>query len=187
MAGDGKPVLVVRNLPERAKICDQLTPGFDYLENRITGTCDAQYSLVDMYAICQKVRAFDPNYASAHVDAAFIDTMGVIKPLAGLGMLGELKRELPQYLTAAKDAPAFNKASVKDYSNTLLKWWRVNGSRFPAWALAARIVFAISPNSASCERVFSLLERLFDEEQRGSLADMIQAALMLVYNDRRVG
>ena len=24
-AGDGKPVLVVRNLPERAKICDQLT------------------------------------------------------------------------------------------------------------------------------------------------------------------
>ena len=66
--------------------------------------------------------------------------------------------------------------------------WRVNGSRFPAWALAARIVFAISPNSASCERVFSLLERLFDEEQRSSLADMIQAALMLVYNyERRVG
>ena len=55
------------------------------------------------------------------------------------------------------------------------------------WALAARIVFAISPNSASCERVFSLLERLFDEEQRSSLADMIQAALMLVYNKRRVG
>ena len=54
-------------------------------------------------------------------------------------------------------------------------------------ALAARIVFAISPNSASCERFFSLLERLFDEEQWSSLADMIQAALMLVYNDRRVG
>ena len=65
--------------------------------------------------------------------------------------------------------------------------WLVNGSRFPAWALAARIVFAISPNSATCERVFSLLERLFDEEQRSSLADMIQAALMLVYNERRVG
>ena len=32
-----------------------------------------------------------------------------------------------------------------------------------------------------------MLERLFDEEQRISLADMIQAALMLVYNGRRVG
>ena len=88
---------------------------------------------------------------------------------SNVGMLGELKRELPQYLAPAKDAPAFDKASVKDYSDTLLKWWRVSGSRFTAWALAARIVFAISPNSASCERVFSLLERLFDEEQRSSL------------------
>ena len=33
----------------------------------------------------------------------------------------------------------------------------------------------------------SLLERLFDEEQRSSLGDMIQAALMLVYNERNVG
>ena len=40
---------------------------------------------------------------------------------------------------------------------------------------------------ASCERIFSLLERLVDEEQRSSLADLIQAALMLVYNKRCVG
>ena len=57
----------------------------------------------------------------------------------------------------------------------------------PTWALAARAVFAMSPNSASCERVFALLERLFDEEQRSTLADAIQAALMLNYNKRRVG
>ena len=40
------------------------------------------------------------------------------------------------------------------------------------------IVFALTPNSASCERVFALLERLFDEEQRSTLADAIQAALI---------
>ena len=38
-------------------------------------------------------------------------------------------------------------------------------------ALAARVVFAISPNSASCERVFALLKRLFGEQQMSSLAD----------------
>ena len=56
-----------------------------------------------------------------------------------------------------------------------------------AWALAARIVFAISPNSASCERVFALLKNLFGEQQMLALADYVQAALMLNYNDRMVG
>ena len=51
----------------------------------------------------------------------------------------------------------------------------------------ARIVFAISPNSASCERVFALLKNLFGEEQSLSLADYVQASLMLNYNDRSVG
>ena len=65
--------------------------------------------------------------------------------------------------------------------------WRTNGGKFKAWALAARIVFAISPTSASCERVFALLKRLFGEQQLSSLADLVQAALMLNYNKRPVG
>ena len=57
-----------------------------------------------------------------------------------------------------------------------------------SWALAARIVFASSPNSASCERVFAaLLRNLFGEQQMSSLADYVQAALMLNYNQRNVG
>ena len=70
----------------------------------------------------------------------------------------------------------------------ILAWWRDRDCKtFPAWALAARIVFAISPNSASCERVFALLKNLFGEEQSLSLADYVQASLMLNYNDRSVG
>ena len=55
------------------------------------------------------------------------------------------------------------------------------------WSLAARIVFAMSPNLASCERVFALLKKMFGDEQIASLADYIQAALMLAYNNRAVG
>ena len=51
-----------------------------------------------------------------------------------------------------------------------------HASAFPQWALAARIVFAISPNSASCERVFSLLKLMFGEQQISTLADAIRAA-----------
>ena len=57
----------------------------------------------------------------------------------------------------------------------------------PAWALAARIVFAISPSSASCERVFALLKLMYGEQQMNTLSDAIEAGLMLRYNDRRVG
>jgi hypothetical protein len=55
--------------------------------------------------------------------------------------------------------------------------------------LAARIIFAIhvSPNSASCERVFSLPKLMFGDQQINTLADDIRVALMLRSNDRMVG
>ena len=70
---------------------------------------------------------------------------------------------------------------------TFSSGYRTNRSSFPAWATAARVVFAMSPNSASCERVFSLLENMFGEQQMQALADQLRAALMLAYNKRRVG
>ena len=45
----------------------------------------------------------------------------------------------------------------------------------------------MSPNSASCERVFSLLENMFGDAQQPALSDYIESALMLRYNRRRVG
>ena len=63
----------------------------------------------------------------------------------------------------------------------------LNGGAFPAWAHAARVVFALSPTSASCERVFAQLKQMFGEQQIRALADYIQAALMLRINKRCVG
>ena len=75
-----------------------------------------------MYEMCRVIRAFNPNFADAHVDAAFVDSMAAIKPLSRMNMLGNLKAELPQYLAAAKGAPIFNKTSVEDFSEALLLW-----------------------------------------------------------------
>ena len=49
----------------------------------------------------------------------------------------------------------------------------------PSWAKAARIIFALSPNSAACERVFSLLKNFLGDQQMTALADGIAAGLML--------
>ena len=48
-------------------------------------------------------------------------------------------------------------------------------------------LFALSPNSASCERVFSLVKTMFGEKQMSALADYIRAALMLKFNKRVIG
>ena len=83
-------------------------------------------------------------------------------------------------LTAAQSCPGFDRSDIPLYSEQVLKWWRVNNPCFPKWAVAARM----SPNSASCERVLSLLKQMFGLDQKSMLADYLQAALMLRYNKR---
>ena len=69
----------------------------------------------------------------------------------------------------------------------VLLFYKNHGAAFPTWALAMRIVGSFTPNSASAERVFSLLKCMFGDAQMSSLMDMIQAALMLKYNGRKIG
>ena len=50
-----------------------------------------------------------------------------------------------------------------------------------------QIVGSFTPNSAAAERVSSMLKLMFGETQMSALVDMIQAAMMLKYNKRKVG
>ena len=98
-----------------------------------------------------------------------------------------MKAQLPIYLSRAAGFTA-NTSDVEAFSDGVLEWWRRNGdSAISAWVDAARIVFAFSPNSASCERVFALLKNMFGEQHMHSLKDYVQAALMLRYNGRQIG
>ena len=110
--------------------------------------------------------------------------MSAIKPLSAF--VSGMVNELPKYLALAKDS-IFDLTDVTVYTEQILAWWRRNGKELPAWAKAARIMFAFTPNSASCERVFALLKNFLGDQQMSALADRIQAALMLAYNDRKVG
>jgi hypothetical protein len=75
-----------------------------------------------------------------------------VKPLGSLADLNKMKQQLPVYLTRALNFSTDN-SSVEDFSNAVLAWWKENSDdQISAWAEAAQIVFAISPNSASCGR-----------------------------------
>jgi hypothetical protein len=98
-----------------------------------------------------------------------------------------LKSEIEAYKTAAAAAPAIDHSDVHTFTEAVLDFWRKQGKKMPTWRKMALRVFAIPPNSAASERVFSLLEAMFGKDQISALSDMIQAALMLRYNKRTVG
>ena len=122
--------------------------------------------------------------SAQYVNPALVDALVTIPPLAE--HVPALKRELPAYLTKCAGT-AFDHNDVDEFTKSVLPWWANNGKEFPTWALAMQIVGSFTPNSAAAERVFSMLKLMFGDAQMSSLMDMIQAALMLKYNGRKIG
>ena len=54
----------------------------------------------------------------------------------------------------------------------------------PAFSYVLRAVLANAPNSIPPERVFSILNDSFDNDQDRSLADYIELSLQLQFNER---
>ena len=157
-----------------------------YLENRITNNCQTPYHCAASYEVCRVSQLFDPSFAVANLTPRFVDELCASIPALN-GSAAALKAEVEAYRVAARSAPAIDHRDVKAFTEAVLEFWRKQGTKMPAWRKAARIVLAIPPTSAASERVFSLLEAMFGTGMDASLSDLIQASLMLRYNERRVG
>lgn len=132
--------------------------------------------------VCRVIRAFDPVHAAKNLTPDGVAALSIIKPIANLIKFEELQRELPIYLSRAADV-SFDSDDAAKYTECVLSFWAsMPNNSMREWIKAARIAFAITPNSASCERVFSLLNVMWSESQVKVLADAIQASLMLRYN-----
>ena len=73
--------------------------------------------------------------------------------------------------------------ALKDTFNHL-EWWRANGDKVPAFKFVLRAVLANSPNSIPPERMFSVLNGTFDDDQKRALADYMELSLQLQFNER---
>ena len=124
---------------------------------------------------------FNPSHAAQHLDPNGVDALYDIKPLRYLNMITGMKSEVHAYLTACVGV-VLDTSSMEAFTNDVLLFWRRNGNKFPTWAAAARIMFAMTPNSASAERVFSLLKAMFGDARATSLSDLIEGSLMLKFN-----
>ena len=172
----------VTKLPQWQECVDKVKAGFKYLEQRLTDDCPAPYHCKEQHEALGLLRAFEPSFACANVDAAYARKLAALKPYAHLQCADALVQELPIYLAAARSFSCPCRESIPEFTSKMLSWWKANAPQLPNWSRAARIAFALSPNSASCERVFSLLKCMFGDVQMNSLSDQLQAALLLRVN-----
>jgi len=138
------------------------------------------------YEICELLQVFDPSFVSEQgesINSEWVRRLRCVKPLAPL--VNALVRDLHLYVPTTRGFTC-NRSSVSDFTDSVLLWWRSHHSEVGAWAEAARIAFAFTPNSASAERTLSLLKNLFGDRHDSANADMIQASMMMRYNKREL-
>ena len=66
-------------------VIDAIFPAFYYLENRLTGQCQAQFDCTHSCAICRVLRLFSPSYVAEHeatTDSAPVRELALVVPLA---------------------------------------------------------------------------------------------------------
>ena len=97
-----------------------------------------------------------------------------------------MKAEINKYNAIVKAVkPLAERLTAKgEDSFSLLNFWRANEATVPAFSYVLRAVLANAPNSIPPERVFSILNATFDDDQERSRADYIELVLQLQFNSR---
>ena len=128
-------------------------------------------------------KLFDDGLIAQDALAAFRLT----KKLELAALLPKIKGEMAKYNKLASTikprSERLDKETGKGTFN-LLAWWRANMAELASWVPVLRGILAHSPNSCPPERVFSILNDSFDDDQKNALADYMEFSLMVHYNER---
>jgi hypothetical protein len=93
--------------------------------------------------------------------------------------MARLQRDLPTYIAAANGF-SIDPSDVGDFTKGILSWLKSHAYEVGAWSEAARIAFAMTPNAAGVERVFSLLKILLRSNQDTALSAKFAGRLCFV-------
>ena len=94
-------------------------------------------------------------------------------PFISQESIAMLQKELPSYLAKAEGT-----APDVDY----LHWWKNNADSLPIWASCAKKILSVQRSSSAAERVFSIINASFHDQQDNALQDYIEASVMLQFN-----
>jgi hypothetical protein len=103
-----------------------------------------------------------------------------------------MKSEINKYHALVKSIKSLDeKKDVKGKDTfSLPEWWRCNSGNLPHFAFVLRAlivdVMTNAPNSCPPERVFTMFNATFGEDQKRSFGDYIELAMQSQYNKRNL-
>ena len=84
------------------------------------------------------------------------------------------------------ETPEERKDSKGEDNFDLSDWWKSNCATLPAFAYVLRAVLTNSPNSCppGSERLCSIFNTTYNDDQKSSYADYIQLSMLAQFNER---
>ena len=173
------------------------------LPELMIGHCVLRAGLLSSVALVVAVmrrlaEAFDPSEAKHLKLVEYVDAMEGTFPLFSdcdlfpEGFLDKLRQDIPLYQYHANGIEASfyakrleddNWTDLDEYTDKVLRWWRdIGTSALPAWSAAVRAVFAMSPSSATPERIFSIVASTLGKGHDNAKFDLIESGTMLRFN-----
>lgn len=149
---------------------------------------------------------FDPSVAAFTSDARLtveVDKFEQAFKFLDEDLRSKMMAEAAQYVKYSQDACKVGESEAKDpavfynpnggktklqfHKRKVLSFYQQHRTQIPAWAEAARRVFALSPTSASTERAISVATRSFgsDTGTQDALMDYVGTGVQLQYNESR--
>ena len=130
-----------------------------------------------MFAVAH-CKIFQIFFDFASANRTMIDLLARAKSLEALldaGCIDKAKYDLKMDELLAEPTTTTTKKHKRNEGGKgtfdLLAWWRANAAELAPWVAVLRAVLAHSPNSCPPERVFSILNGSFDDDQDNALSD----------------
>ena len=163
-----------------------VSPAAKYFETSMEGKRGGQLARM------KAVRFFNPLHVQTSSNVTEADINGLeafrfSKHPKIAPKIEAMKSELVAYNTLIKESVKPLPQRVDAEGNdtfSLLSFWRASEDKLPAFAYVLRAILANSPNSVPPERVFSILNNTFDDDQGNALADYMELSLQLQFNAR---
>ena len=97
-----------------------------------------------------------------------------------------MKNEVMKYQALAASIKSFEERKDSKGKDTfdLSDWWKSNCATLPGFAYVFRAVLTNSPNSCPSERLFSLFNATYNDDQKSSYADYIELSMQSQFNKR---
>ena len=96
--------------------------------------------------------------------------------------------EGPQYHALVQSIKSLDERKDVKGKDTfsLPEWWRCNSGSLPHFSFVLRALLTNAPNSCPPERLFSMFNATFGEDQRSAFGDYLELAMQSQYNKRNL-